>query len=178
MKINPNLTAIGNLFALINSANPDKNFTPAQVIVSSVTPREPGSIPYNSSAVLTGTPNGPYKNSQTVYYNRRSVTEAVDTPTVSYAVDTTTTLDDLLSMVCFALKIIKSDVELVDFKTAPDATVSTMTLQPITNALLYVDTFDITLIWSGDALASVATLWAGDKLDELINVTMPSRGYV
>ncbi len=167
------------MFALINAANPGKNFAPDQVSVVSITPRTPDAIPYNSTALLAGTPTGPYRNNQTAYYNRRPVLEAVEAPIVSYAVTAETTVDDLLSMVCQALKIVKSDVELVDFQTAENSTVSTMLLKPITNALLYVDTFGINLIWTGDDTAEgVSALWTGDKLNELINVIMPSRGYM
>jgi hypothetical protein len=54
-----------------------------------------------------------------------------------------------------------------------------MTLQPIANSLLYVDTFDIVLVWSGEEVQeAVQVLWAEDELNKLINVTMPSRGYL
>lgn len=178
MKINPNLSGIGNVLELINAANPNKNFTSLEVAVKSVTPRTPDSIPYNSAAVLMGKPDSQYKDEQTVYYNRRPILEAVQTPTVSYAVDETTTMDELLAMVCSALRIVKTDVELVDFRTPQDSSVSFMTLKPIENALLYHDTFDITLVWVGEGVQeAVSVLWLADELDKFINVTVPSRGY-
>jgi hypothetical protein len=179
MKINPNLSGMGNVLGLINSANPGKDFTTAQVYVKSVTPRTPDSNPYNSTAVVSGTTDGPYKNDQVVFYNRRPITEAVESPVVSYQVDELTTLADLVQMVSRGLKIVSSEVELVGFKTEKDSSVSTMTLQPIANSLLYVDTFDIVLVWSGEEVQeAVQVLWAEDELNKLINVTMPSRGYL
>lgn len=80
MKINPNLSGTGNLFLLINAANPGRNFLPSQVVIKSVSERLPDLYPYNASAVLEGAPDGPYKNNQTVYYNRRPITEAVSVP--------------------------------------------------------------------------------------------------
>lgn len=179
MKINPNLSGMGNLLALVNAANPGKNFTALQVSVTSVSARTPDTTPYNTEAVLTGTPDGPYKQDQTVFYNRRSVIDAVDAPQVSYIVTSDTTVDDLLAAVCTALKIIQTEVELVDMTTAENATVSNMILQPTANSKLYNDTLIVQLTWSGDDVAeSVAALWAGDQLDRLINITMPGRGYL
>lgn len=179
MKINPNLSGIGNVLGLINAANPNRNFTSAQVRVVSVTPRIPDANPYNSQAVLSGTSTGPYKNNQTVFYDRRPITEAVESPTVSYQVTAETSFEELLIEVCDSLNIVSSDVELVDFHTEMDSTVSSMRLQPITNSLLYVDSFDITLVWTGeDAMEGVALLGIAEELDKLINVTMPSRGYM
>lgn len=179
MKINPNLSGMGNVLELINSANPGKNFTSTQVYVKSVTPHVPDANPYNSQAVVSGTSDGPYKNDQVVFYNRRPITEAVESPVVSYQVDELTTLADLLLMVAKALKIVSSEVELVNFHTEKDSSVSTMTLQPISNSLLYVNTFDIVLVWTGNEVQeAVQILWAEDELNKLINVTMPSRGYM
>lgn len=179
MKINPNLSGMGNLLALVNAANPGKAFTALQVSVTSVIARTPDATPYNSAAVLTGTPDGPYKHDQTVYFDRRSVIDAVDAPAVSYIVTSETTVNDLLTVVCSALKIIQTEVELVDMTTAMGSTVSTMTLRPTLNSKLYNDILTIQLTWSGDDVAeSVAALWAGDQLDKLINITMPSRGYL
>ncbi len=179
MKINPNLSGMGNLLALVNAANPGKNFTSLQVAAVSVTARVPDITPFNTAAVLTGTPDGPYKHNQTVYYDRRSVIDAVDAPRVSYIVTGETMLEDLLDAVCVALKIIQTEVELVDMTTAMNSTVSTMTLRPTANSKLYNDELTIQLTWSGDDVSeSVAALWAGDQLDRLINITMPSRGYL
>jgi hypothetical protein len=179
MKINPNLSGMGNVLELINSANPGRNFTFAQVAVKSVATNTTPDIPYNTVAVMTGKAGGPYRNDQTVYYNRRPVTEAVEDPTVSYRVDETTTLAELVENVSKALKIVSTEVELVDFKTERDSSISTMVLKPTPNSLLYTHSFEITLIWLGEGVEEAVTiLWAADELDRLINVTMPSRGYL
>src|SRR5437764_46342 len=126
MKINPNLSGMGNVLELINSANPSMNFTSAQVYVKSVIPHTPDANPYNSQAVVSGKSGGPYKNDQILYYNRRPITEAVESPVVSYSVNELTSLADLLQTVTRGLKIVSSEVELVDFKTERDSSVSTM----------------------------------------------------
>lgn len=179
MKINLNLSGIGNVLRLINTANPKRNFTSAQVKVTSVTSRQPDANPYNSQAVLTGKPDGPYKNDQTVFYDRRPITEAVEFPTVSYPVTGETTLDELKEVICNALKLISSEVELVDFYTQADSSFSTITLSPTPNSLLYVETFDVMLMWTGEESAeAVSVLYAEQELNKLINLTMPSRGYM
>lgn len=179
MKINPNLSGMGNLLELVNAANPGKNFTSVQVAVKSVTARTPDYIPFNSEAVLTGTPAGPYKDDQTVFYNRRPITEAVANPPVGYEVTDEMSTNDLLLSVCAILRIVPTEVELVDLVFEPGSSVSTMTLQPTANSKLYINTFEIQLLWTGDGVSdAVAVLWAGDQLDKLINITMPSRGYL
>lgn len=88
-------------------------------------------------------------------------------------------MDDLLADVCTALKLVRTDVELIDLKTEVDAATSKMTLKPITNAKLYVNTFEIILFWSGSDIAEeISVLGVSDKLDELINKIMPSHGYI
>ena len=179
MKINPNLSGIGNLLALVNEANPGMNYTSAQVRVKSVAPRVPGSIPYNSQAILTGTSTGPYKDDQTVFFNRRPVAEGVVNPPIAYTVTNDMTTQDLLVKVAASLKLVVTEVELVNIVFEPGSSVSTMTLQPTDQSKLYTGQFEITLIWTGEDVGdAISILYAGDQLDKLINVTMPSRGYL
>ena len=179
MKINPSLSGTANVIALIREANPRFTFNELAIKIVNVEGRVPDVVPYNTQALVEGRNPTEFYNPVHVYYNRRSMKEAVDAPTQLYSAGLSTTFDDLLGWIAAELKLVTTEFEFVNFRTLPDATISIVSLKPVDKSRLYVpEIMDVTLSWSGDAAEYVAILAGSDELNKLVNVTMPSPGYI
>lgn len=181
MKINPLLTGRGNMVALIKEANPGFTLLPTQIQIVDIAIHAPtGPVPYNTQAVVMGASENIAYGTPTVYYDRRPMNEAVETPTTFYPITVTTTWDDLLGWVATELKLVKSEVEFVNFHTAQGSTVSLVTLQPIANSQIYVPGgFDLTLAWSGPGVEKLLPyLYGASELHKFLHVILPAPGYL
>lgn len=179
MKINSDLSGTSNVIALIRESNPRFTFDELAIKITNVVGRNPDVVPYNTEAKVEGRDPAQFYNPVFVYYNRRSMKEGKPIPTTLYSVNMQTTFADVLSWIATDLKLVASEVELVDFRTAIGSTVSTVTLRPKSHSPLYFpEVLDVTLSWTGsDALALVPYLPGIDELHKLMNITLPAPGY-
>lgn len=70
MKINASLSALANIVALVNDANPSLNLTVGQVTIGSASAYTPGSGDLNSQIALTGVDGQGWDGSVTIHYKR------------------------------------------------------------------------------------------------------------
>lgn len=178
MKINPALSGTSNVLALIAADNPNFQFSEVVVKVTGVTARLLDDVPYNTTATVEGVNPDEFYNPVSVFYNRRSMLEAVPSPTAFFQVDTNTSFDDILAIIATQLKLVQSQVQLTNLQTIDGSTVSTAILSPIANSPIYIpEQLAITLAWSADALDAVQYFGGASLLHTFMNVTLPAPGY-
>lgn len=177
MEINPSLTGLDNLLALVNEAN-KTNYTSDDVRVDKIQPYSDTYSGANTSALLLGVSPQYYKNSAVVYYRRLDVGRTVVNPPAAYQIDETTTLADVAAMVANRLRLIPSEVVFSNFRTSETEATSYITVGARSNSPVYTGSIELPLVWSGSAdLDLVALLEPGRLLHQLIHVTMPFDGY-
>lgn len=179
MKINPSLSGTRNVIELIRESNPQFIYNELLIKITHVEARLPDVVPYNTTAKVEGrNPADNFFNPVNVYYNRRSMKEAKETPTTFLNADASTTFDDLLNFIANELKLVKEEFEFVDFNTEIGSTVSTVVLKPVEASRLYTpESLTITLLWGGDALPFVPLLPAASKLHQLMHEKFPAPEY-
>lgn len=145
MKINISLTALANVYSLVNAANAlTLNATKATVGIPSA--RTPGANPHNTSLVLTAVDGGGYVSgsSVTVTYNRLGMGSGVAAPDFNFITNAATDASNFKTTVAAQLGLIESEIELTGTLPAIGEEV-TMVIAAKTDSLVYTGTQNITV---------------------------------
>lgn len=148
MKINTTLTALANVYALVNAANAlTLDVTKATIGVP--VGREPDADPRNTSVALTAVDGGGYEAGSTVNvnYTRLGMGSGVVSPEFGFFTDGTTTLASFKTAAAVSLGLIESELDFTgDIPTAEGQT-TTIAVSAKAGSLLYVGTQDLTVEW-------------------------------
>lgn len=160
MQIDETKSALDNVWALINEAN-GTSLTPASGFSVGVPTVNAGVEPRNTKLAITAEESSGYQGAVDVFYNRRGFLDNVYPEPTQYAVpDRATTKEEIFTALVAMLKLVASDVMIVENVVAD---MTTITLRPIANSLLYTGDTPFTLSWPS-GMMTVDELLANDDL--------------
>lgn len=148
MKINTTLTALANVYALVNAANAlTLDATKGTFGVPAA--RTPGADPRNTTVTLTAVDGGGIEAGSTVdvTYNRLGMGSGVVTPEFEFFTDDTTTLASFKTAAATSLGLIESELDLVGALPTAEGETTTIVISAKPGSLLYVGTQDLTVEW-------------------------------
>ncbi len=160
MQIDETKSALDNVWALINEAN-GTSLTPASGFSVGVPAVNAGAEPRNTKLAITAEESSGYQGTVDVFYNRRGFLDNVYPEPTQYVVpDRATTKEEIFTALVAMLKLVGSDVVIVENVVAD---MTTITLRPIANSLLYTGDTPFTLSWPS-GMMTVDQLLANDDL--------------
>lgn len=171
MQINKTLTALANVYALVNAANAlSLDATKASVGVPAA--RTPGANPRNTTVTLTAVDGGGYESGTTVdvTYDRLGMGSGVATPEFGFHTDGTTQLAAFKTAVATSLGLIESEIDLTGNLPTVEGATETMVITAKAGSLLYVGTQNLTVDWpQGEpAMAEAVTVTQLSGFDPVV----------
>lgn len=146
MKINAALSAVANLFALVNADNA------LTLDATKVTPgvpasRVPDANPTNTTLTLTAIADQGYFGTVNVTYTRLGMGSGVITPIFDFLTDGTTTNATLLAAAAASLGLVASEIEITGALPAADGDTTVVSLAAKADSLLYIGSQNLNLEW-------------------------------
>lgn len=148
MKINTTLTALANVYALVNAANA-LTLDATKATVGAPAARTPDANPRNTTVTLTAVDGGGIEAGTTVdvTYDRLGMGSGVVTPEFSFFTDGTTTLPSFKTAVATSLGLIEAEIDVTGTLPATEGETTTMVVAAKAGSLLYVGTQNLTVEW-------------------------------
>lgn len=150
MKINLQLSAVANFLAILNAANPGKNFSETNLTLGAPQEQTEGAGGRNTSVLLTAIQDAGFSGTRTVNYTRQSLTVGGAIATAK-AVDVlvlgTDTDAEILTKVAGALGLMESELTISDVvipANENDAS-GTATITASATSLLYTGAYNVQL---------------------------------
>lgn len=150
MQIDPSKSALENLLALVDAANPDGPTSAAQVTYKNLQAATlEGDAVANTSVELDGVSNQGFTGSQTYYYGRLALSAEAANPTGAVNVPNGSTAAQILALVASYYGFIPAEIAWQTVPTAPGSLPgdTTETIQ-CSGSLVYLDgTASVSLHW-------------------------------
>jgi len=150
MKIDPTKSALQNLLALVDAANPNGPTNAAQVTYTNLQAATlEGDAAANTSVELDGVSNQGFTGSQTFYYGRLALADEAASPTGSVNIPNGSTSDQILALVATYYGFIPAEISWQSVPVAPGTLPgdTTATVQ-CSGSLVYLDgTATVNLHW-------------------------------
>lgn len=149
MKINLQLSPVANFLAILNAANPGKNFSEANLTLGAPTELVGGNGGRNTSILLTAVQDAGFSGTRTVNYTRqplavgRAIATAKATDVLVLGTDTEA---EILTKVAGALGLLESELTLSDVEIpANENNDGSAVITAKASSLLYVGSYTVTL---------------------------------
>lgn len=171
MQINTSLTALANVYALINAANA-LTLDSTKATVGAPVVRVPDANPRNTTITLTAVDGGGYEAGTTVdvTYTRLGMGSGVAVPEFGFFTDGTTTPAAFKTAVAVSLGLLESDITLTGDLPDTEGETVTIVLAAAANSLLYVGSQNLTVEWpQGEpTMAEAVTVTSLDGFDPVV----------
>lgn len=168
MQINTSLTALANVYALINAANA-LTLDATKATVSAPVVRAPDANPRNTTVTLTAVDGGGYEAGSTidVTYTRLGMGSGVAVPEFGFFTDDTTTPAAFKTAVATSLGLIESEIVLTGDLPDAEGESVTIVLAAKAGSLIYIGSQNLTVEWpQGEpTMAEAVTVTALDGFD-------------
>lgn len=150
MKVNLQLSPVANFLAILNAANPGKNFSESNLTLGAPTELVGGNGGRNTSVLLTAIQDAGFSGTHTVNYTRQTLAAGAAIPTanaVSVLVQGTDTDAEILTKVASALGLLESELTIsaITIPANENDTSGQATITAVSTSLLYIGSYVVEL---------------------------------